>query len=186
VHALVSAAIIVVRIYNYAGVPAEELASAQATTAAIFQSTAIAVEWNSCRVPGSDEGMPCEGPLGTNELIVRLMDSSAGVVRGPLAMGSSLIETDTGQGVLATIDPRLTGSIAEQSGMDAATMLGRAVAHELGHLLLANPGHSETGLMRALWSQAELRRNRSFDWVFSAQEADTMRHRLGARSHSAN
>ena len=39
--------------------------------------------------------------------------------------------------------------MAERSTSNVAVLLGRAVAHELGHLLLKTNDHSEGGLMRA-------------------------------------
>jgi hypothetical protein len=179
------ASLIVVRIYNYAGVPAEQLASAEAVATAIFQRAAISTAWTVCRVHGNAVGDSCEGPVGDDQLIIRLIESSAEAGRGPISLGESLIETGSGHGVLATVNPGLTMSIAQQSGTDASAVLGRAMAHELGHLLLGSTGHSERGLMRALWSQAELRANHPSDWVFSPLEASAMRRRL-ARSHSAN
>ncbi len=180
-HGLLAAAVITVRIYNYAAVPGAELASAEAAAAVIFQGTAISIAWRVCALVPNQHGTECGGPLGRDELIIRLMESSTEAVRGPVSMGTSLIERDSGRGVLATIDPRLAISIAQQSGVDTGVMLGRAMAHELGHLLLASTAHSEGGLMRALWTQAELRANRSDDWSFSTSEADRMRRRL-ARS----
>jgi hypothetical protein len=36
------------------------------------------------------------------------------------------------------------------------TMLGRVIAHEIGHLLLPQQDHSELGLMRGLWAATDL------------------------------
>ena len=44
----------------------------------------------------------------------------------------------------------------------------RTLAHELGHLVLGSNEHSESGLMRAVWTAAEVARNRPADWVFSS------------------
>ena len=38
-------------------------------------------------------------------------------------------------------------------------MLGRALAHEIGHYLLRTPGHSKSGLMRAAQTAADLIRD---------------------------
>jgi len=179
------ASVLVVRIYNYAGLPASDLAAAEAVAKSIFENAAISTEWTVCRVHGSTEGARCENPLGDDEIIIRLIESSAEVRKGPISLGQSLVETGSSRGVLATVDPRLTRQIAEQSEVDASTVLGRAMAHEMGHLLLASTGHPETGLMRALWSQAELRANRSADWAFSVSERDKMRRRL-EHAHTSN
>ena len=49
-----------------------------------------------------------------------------------------------------TIDPRLVGAVAAQAEADPSLVLGRAIAHELGHLLIGTTRHSTHGLMRAL------------------------------------
>ena len=40
--------------------------------------------------------------------------------------------------------------------LEAARIIGRVAAHELGHYLLADPRHQPTGLMRARFDGAEL------------------------------
>ncbi|PYV32761.1 MAG: hypothetical protein DMG22_12175 [Acidobacteria bacterium] len=43
-------------------------------------------------------------------------------------------------------------SMAEGANATLAVLLGRAMAHEIGHLLLGANSHSRTGIMRASWS----------------------------------
>jgi hypothetical protein len=103
-----------------------------------------------------------------------------------VAMGSSLIDHDSRAGALTTVDAEMVLKIASGSRVDFATLLGRAIAHEIGHLLLGHSRHSRDGLMRAIWSQDELRGIRPANWQFSAAEAAEMRHGLAARARSAN
>lgn len=58
---------------------------------------------------------------------------------------------------------------------------GRAIAHELGHILLGTAKHSALGLMRAKWTEHELRRGLPIDWMFSRDERQAMRGGLSAR-----
>ncbi len=39
---------------------------------------------------------------------------------------------------------------------DIGVLLGYAIAHEVGHILRAEPGHSEDGVMRACWMQRDI------------------------------
>jgi hypothetical protein len=55
--------------------------------------------------------------------------------------------------------------------VDEGTLLGRAMTHEIGHLLLGTLDHSEGGLMRRHWSE----RGRDADWLFSAIQAEEIR-----------
>jgi hypothetical protein len=62
--------------------------------------------------------------------------------------------------------------VSRRTGLDAPELLGRAIAHEIGHLLLRAPGHAQSGLMRPLWTDEELSQNRPGDWTFSEAERD--------------
>ena len=61
------------------------------------------------------------------------------------------------------------------------------MAHEIGHLLLGTNAHSGTGLMREIWTLAELTRNRAQDWIFSGAQRETLREArlLGRRVTTA-
>ena len=69
-----------------------------------------------------------------------------------------MLDTASGHGVLATIYIDRVEWLAHEAGADSRALLGRAIAHELGHLLLATTTHGPAGLMRAFWSQDEVRR----------------------------
>jgi len=74
-------------------------------------------------------------------------------------------------------------SASRGTGLGTRELLGRAVAHELGHLLLRAPGHGPSGLMRPLWTDQELMQNRPDDWTFS--EADRRQVQAAARGDDA-
>ena len=93
-----------------------------------------------------------------------------------LPLGVAVIDPVTLSGEMATIFHEQVRTVARRSGVDDAELLGRAVAHEIGHLLLRCAQHSRTGLMRGAWSIEELTRNRREDWVFAPAD----RQRLNA------
>ena len=66
-------------------------------------------------------------------------------------------------------------SRARTSRTRADVLLGRALAHEIGHLLLGTTPHASTGLMRALWSTATLKRDNADDWLFTPADAQSTR-----------
>jgi hypothetical protein len=72
---------------------------------------------------------------------------------GMLQLGYSLVNTQAGAGTLATMFVDRVEWLASQAGADAATVLGFAIAHEIGHLLLGTNAHAASGLMRAVWSR---------------------------------
>jgi hypothetical protein len=72
-------------------------------------------------------------------------------------------------------------AIAEQAGIEPGWLLGRALAHEVGHLLLGSAAHGSRGLMRAQWTLEELRRRIDADWLFSGADAVAMQAGLKRR-----
>jgi hypothetical protein len=179
VPSLLAAALITIRIYNYAGVPPAEMAAARANADRVFQEAGLSLQWVNCRVPNGVEGEACTAQLhDSGEFVLRLQTAATTRMPSHVALGSSLLDGHTGGGVLITIDPHLVGAIAAQAGAEPATVLGRAIAHEVGHLLIGTPTHASHGLMRALWSQTELRRNRPADWQFSADQVAIMKRAL--------
>jgi hypothetical protein len=64
-------------------------------------------------------------------------------------------------------------------------LLGRAIAHEIGHLLLRSNAHAESGLMREVWTAEQVVRNRREDWTFSpGQSGDLRTARFAAMSNA--
>jgi hypothetical protein len=223
-NAFVLAVTIIVRTYNYAQVPPDQLEAARSTTEGIFQSAGIVLQWIDCRTSSSvdrpssivgvglaftpafgglnpgprvessangestmDDRRSCTEPLREGqEFVLRLMASPSAASTGATALGTSLIDGKSRTGVLMTVDPHQVSAIAQSAVTDSAILLGRAVAHEIGHLLLGHPNHSRSGLMRAFWSQRELRGTRAADWHFSSLEATQMRQGILARTRAAN
>jgi hypothetical protein len=97
-----------------------------------------------------------------------------------------MLDREQQGGALMTVDLFPVRTIAEQAAADFATVLGRAIAHEIGHLLLGTPDHPKEGLMRARWLQDELRGVRPAHWGFSTREAAQMRHGLAIKARAAN
>jgi hypothetical protein len=106
--------------------------------------------------------------------------------RGAVSLGSAMLDKARAGGVLITIDLLPVRAVADGAGCDFSTLLGRAIAHEIGHLLLGSAHHPPDGLMRAFWSQDELRGAKSARWFFSPAEAAQMRRSLAARPRGAN
>jgi hypothetical protein len=61
-------------------------------------------------------------------------------------------------------------AIAQRTSIPSGSLLGRAIAHEVGHLLLGTNAHAPRGLMREIWTDAELALERREDWLFAPSE----------------
>ena len=57
------AALVTIRVYDYAAVPPAQMAAARAAAGRIFEDAGISVSWLECRVPGAPERAACTEPL---------------------------------------------------------------------------------------------------------------------------
>jgi hypothetical protein len=177
---------IVVRTYTQ---PASggDMRAARRTASSILGGAGIQVVWLECSLPAevAEASAGCAQPLQSNELVVRIL--SAGTVDSRPhvdSLGFAFVDVDAGGGWLATVYADRVWLMAKAAGVATAELLGRTMAHEIGHLLLGTNVHASHGLMRASWSGADLRRNRATQWLFGGKEADVMRRGIAGRFRS--
>jgi len=189
---------LIVRLYDNTALPEHDRAAAIAVASEILLASSIPTSWPDCQPPNPKPKIAgafvCERPLGPGEVAVRLVREPSRQVEHQLItrpsslatahdlpLGYSLVDVKQGGGALATIYLDRVERIAADGGVDAGVILGRAIAHEIGHLLLGTTQHGQTGLMRAIWSRQTLEQNRPHDWLFTARESTGMRRALARR-----
>ena len=170
-HDLLLASVLVLRLYDAFGVPAGSLHAAEGVVERTMNHSGVAVAWVVC---------PCGQPPRAGELLIGIQRAPRGVP-GSGTLGYASVDTELKRGWLATIFADRVTTMATEAGIDVETLLGRAIAHEVGHLLLGTATHPPHGLMRARWSVDELRQNLGRDWLFSREEAAEMRGNVKAR-----
>jgi hypothetical protein len=166
------------------GVTWQALPRARATAAAIFAAGGIEIHWRLCgtgRRRADRAGDPCPDPLGAAEVSARLIRSDRDEGEEG-SLGFSLVDTAREFGSLATVFPDRVRAIALRAGVPFSAVLGRALAHEIGHLLLGTTAHGAGGVMRPRWNLAVLRGHTPDDWVFSADERFRIAQSLRKRS----
>jgi hypothetical protein len=125
----------------------------------------------------------CAVPLQATELAVRIVTApEQRAVLGRLPMGYSLVDARAKSGSLATVFLNRVAWLAEEGRADVSMLLGRAIAHEIGHLLLGSSAHTRSGVMRAIWSRESVREGRGGDWRFMTSDAKKMRAAVTARA----
>ena len=173
------AATIFIRSYNNFGVPAPDLQAAREEAQAVLQQAGVNIVWADCWIgdkqPASAPAR-CLEPVG-GDIVLRLQKTSKTDRTRFVSMGFSLVGTADAAPFLATVYVDRVDSVARGIGIDARRLLGLAMSHEIGHVLLNSNMHAASGLMRAEWSLNELRRNDAGSWRFLDAEA--------ARVHSA-
>lgn len=165
-----------VRVYDNADVPKAALRAALETAAQTLRPADLEVAWLSCSV---SSGGRCTEPPRRGELIVRLVRSGKLSTGDDESLGTALVDPATGTGVLATVYVDRVERLARGSEGDLGMLLGRAMAHEIGHLLMGRSAHAVRGLMRPRWTRAEVARNVRTDWRFDALDLRAIRARTG-------
>src|SRR5919109_687512 len=143
---------LLVRIYDNAGILGNELSSALRTTHDILRRADLSADWVQCRAR-SDGPVPavCDQPLSSGDVVVRLIEGSDKEAGERRALGYSLFDADGVSG-FATVYVDRVDWLAKRAQYPRAPLLGRAIAHEIGHFLLRSNAHTETGLMREVWT----------------------------------
>ena len=173
-----------IRTYDITGLTAADRQNTLAVASNILRAAGLEVDWMECEgVFVRSAGDPCLAPLGPTDLAVRFVRLPPPPGRdGTLPLGYSLVDTRTRSGSLATMYVDRVAGLAVTCGIDLGRLLGRAVAHEIGHLLLGTRDHANTGLMRALWSREAIRGSADGKWLFSPREARGMRDAVRTRT----
>jgi hypothetical protein len=96
-----------------------------------------------------------------------------------------VVDPTADTGTLATIYVNRVEDSARHAGADLGLLLGRVMAHEVGHLILHTNEHGAQGLMRAIWTEDEMSRNAHDDWIFASPERRQIRAALQRTSRSA-
>jgi hypothetical protein len=174
---------IVVRTYTPADFTADTR-TARMTAGAILRRAGIEVGWIECGPRVTDDATgDCTRPLLWNEVVVRVVRSDAAAdSRSRLTtLGFAFVDVNEGVGSLATVYADRVGVMAKSAGVNPAELLGAAIAHEIGHLLLGTNEHASRGLMRASWQATELRRSLASQWLLAGNEGERMRKGIAGR-----
>lgn len=168
-----------VRLYDFSALDKSVRSAALDEARAIVADAGVSADWHDCyRAEG------CAPEAG--ELVVRVIrETGEHGVEWQRALGFSVIDPTAGSGTLATIFINRVEDSARHAGSDLALLLGRAIAHEVGHLILRTNTHADEGLMRAIWTEQELARNVHDDWVFASSDRRQIRaalQRAGTRA----
>ncbi len=161
-----------VRVYRSPEVTSDVLRAALNVAETTFAAASVNVVWKVCG-PGE-----CQTPPSPAERLVRLVRAPEGGSHDTRCLGDALIDTQRGTGVLATVYIDRVLDLVRRLDIDHPTLLGRTIAHEIGHLLLATNSHGTSGLMRELWSPEELLASKTDDWTLRPFEVSAIQQRL--------
>jgi len=152
---------ICIRLYNQAAVRLETLKWATVDVTRIYASSGINIAWEQpITETQEDRGIDMSSaPLPGRQrerpyVAVRILPrTAANIVPG--ALGFALPFAQTGAQVSVFYD-RVEATARSQNATPYV-VLGYAIAHEIGHVLLRFSEHSAAGLMQARWNQTTWR-----------------------------
>lgn len=166
-----------IRLYDRADAPAQMLHSAMDETSWLFRQARIRISWQCPPTEApEDQGADMtsaafQRPNVRPYIVVRLMRRTPANIY-PGALGYALPFAHTGAHVLIFYDR--VESLARSANVATYLVLGYAVAHEIGHVLLGSSEHASGGMMQARWTPATWRLASSGLLAFSRDEAEQM------------
>jgi hypothetical protein len=179
---------ITLRVYDYAHMGRTQLLDAECVTAAILSQAGLEVRWVDCPTSQAEwDNFPdCHSGWEANDFVLKVLPKRMAdlLTKGKDALGSAP-ECSIGAICFASIFLYRINSAFEGGGTASVPiLLGRAMAHEIGHLLLGENSHAEKGVMRADWSDQDLTLAARPYLLFTPEQSRRMKSRLAARAQA--
>ncbi len=124
-----------VTVYDYSGVDARTLATAQDVASEVYRRAGIEIEWAEP-----------DGYTDATRLYVNLLSTE---MITPLWISKDTVGFATPGALAATAIYDRIHVLAHQRHVPCGVLLGYVIAHEVGHLLLPAHSHSDAGVMMA-------------------------------------
>src|SRR5262249_858834 len=142
--------------------------------------------WVECPPSSRDSEQPpaCRQPRGWAALDVSIVPRAVAALPNfsNTVLGFTPMAKDGERDSLADVFYDRVKAQAEAQHHSRQLILGHAMAHEIGHLLLRTNGHSSQGIMRARWTPEDLHRAAWGQLVFTREQAALMRAEVLART----
>jgi hypothetical protein len=184
--------IFTVHVSNYAGVNSKTLEDAEKFATAVFRNSGVEARWVAAPAPAARRQ--------SDPNLVPLTQIRVSIVQKKLAEQLGFPDDDTlGYAPGTGADRQQTyvlyykvEALAQNPAYIAIrgpqfyhvtkpVILGMALAHEIGHLLLNLESHSPTGIMRANWSMDDLLEASYGNLAFTTQQAESIRGDVARR-----
>ena len=178
---------ITLRVYDYVRMNRPALLAAEGEAAAILAQAGLEAHWVDCPTSGTelDNYPDCPSTWKANDFVLRVLPKAMVELRAKWqeALGSTPECDAVGTCTISIFHDRVK-SMAEGANATLPVLLGRAMAHEIGHLLLGANSHSRTGIMRASWSGRDLSLDGRPYLLFTPEQSRQMKTRLAERAHA--
>jgi hypothetical protein len=176
---------ITLRIYNHA-ISRDLLARSEGEAGSILHRAGLEVNWVDCPLSEAEfESYPaCQAPMGRADFSVKILTArEANQLSKRRGVLGRALECPSDQiGCSVYLFYKDVTELARAGGASEAQLLGHALAHEIGHLLLGPNSHAASGVMRTSWQEQEMQTiSRSF-LFFTDQQSRLMQNEVSARN----
>ena len=172
-----------IHVYNYAAVSEKTLARAKEEAGWIFVKAGLTALWVDHALSAVDLRHPHHSTdsWDRTDYALRLLTQSR----------ETSSKNAIGEALSLVLSPYIANvfmnRVTEQAAageLSASRMLGHAIAHEIGHLLLGDNPHSPRGIMVAPWSKQHLWRMSKGNLLFTHEEVTRIQSEVRHRSRS--
>ena len=192
--------IITAHVFNYAGVNSKTLADSEKFATDVFHISGVEIRWVTVQTPAAQKEFDPKS-FDLDHVRVNILPKK---VAEQIGLSADAAGFTPGAGMNRQLTYVLydkVESLAENPAYIAikgpqfyhvtkSVILGMAIAHEIGHMLLNLESHSPTGIMRAHWSMDDLLEASYGNLAFTTQQAVSVRadvaRRMGAVRGSSN
>ena len=188
-HPLDTEATLTIHVRNYAEPGAKELAEAELFAAAIFRQAGIATRWvedgdaSDASTLSSVENLnnhcniyvAIQSQMMTDRLTVANNAMGLAPGSGPDRKLVYVFYDRVKDLARRQVADKVRRLVAVRAG--TSQILGEMIAHEIGHVLLNLPSHTDTGIMRGYWDLKDLQLVAYGSLLFTEHQAEAFRWR---------
>jgi hypothetical protein len=158
-------------VYNQAQAPPAIVIGAEREAARILSQAGVRTGWFDCSAGHSDAGPQdiCQKGWGPMNIGLRVVAKRTGRLQDT-RFGFAIIP-----GLASVYYDYQAHFVSDDVGLGQHLILGCAIAHEIGHLLLGPNSHSSQGVMQAEWGKRQIRQALMRDLLFSPEESRRIR-----------
>ena len=178
---------ITLRVYDYAHVNRPALLAAEGEATRIFADAGVNARWLDCPTSHAEwDNFPnCHSAARVNDYAVRVLPKAMVALqkKSQDQLGFA-VDCEGVPHCPASIFYDRVRSLAGGASAPVEILLGRVMAHEIGHLLLGENSHSRTGIMRGSWTDRELSMEARHEMLFAAEQSRWMRTHLAEQART--
>jgi len=173
---------VIVQMSSQVEAPRDLLRDGQAAASTILAGIHVQLVWTGQTPQASKAIAGCVGEPAMHDLAVEIVPHAPPSFSNA-ALAMAMPYADSGVRIVIfydRVEPLLRGHHAPE-----ATILGYVLAHEIAHVLQGIARHSGTGIMRAHWSENDLRQMGSRELTFTPEDVQFIQQHRSPRDASA-